>query len=70
MSDLDNLSEQEKEDLAEILQMLRTLRASHGGWGVIDISVKGGEVDEIGVRFTLKPKKKGRGTSQEKAKGL
>ena len=49
------LTEQEKKDMEEILACIRTLR-NEGGWGVLSITLKGGDVDEIVTAISKKPK--------------
>lgn len=47
-------NDQEQRDLEMILRSLRVVRL-HGGWGEVNIVLKGGDVSEVETAYTEKP---------------
>jgi hypothetical protein len=48
-------SAEEQKELEQVLECIRTLRRD-GGWGLIEMTFKGGDVDEIVTSIRRKPK--------------
>ena len=48
-------TEEEKKELAQLLECMRTLRRD-GGWGLVEMTFKGGDIDEIVTSIRRKPK--------------
>ncbi len=45
---------EEQEDLQNILEAMRAVRRS-SGWGIVEVIMKGGDVNEISFTCKLKP---------------